>query len=449
MQATLSLAVLCTFLALATSGPVVNRKDQGYEKDIFESMLKEVISDEITKLKKSNSATRSLKDPSARDLDRLSLERLTADKLSMGNSRFGSEDKVIREMLNEATGRRKPSTDDFLYLEKKFREQKLMEEQAKEEKMELEKMRHKIEQEALKQERMREERQREERFRDEQLHLEKMKLENLRHQLVEERFREERLREEKERLREEEMKREREEEMKREREEQMKRDREEQEKKDDERRKRKQREEDELKEAFGNMGSSTEIIEDTSYGSPPSPMMAPPSPSPYTSRPMMSSPFGPSLSSMSSMSSMSQMSPMSSMSHFGPPMAPIPHPGMSPYGSGSPMMSSMSSYGPKFSSSMYSPMSMPPPRLMSPYGRGMGAYPPPPPSMSSMYSPSFGLNARSGSSGEDASSSLTHTKDKTGKKIKNMLMDFAVSSILDIGMVNLMGNILGKTGSTH
>ena len=39
-------------------------------------------------------------------------------------------------------------------------------------------------------------------------------------------------------------------------------------------------------------------------------------------------------------------------------------------------------------------------------------------------------------------------KDVKGKKIKSMLMDFAVSSILDVGMTNLMGKILGGEQET-
>ena len=43
-----------------------------------------------------------------------------------------------------------------------------------------------------------------------------------------------------------------------------------------------------------------------------------------------------------------------------------------------------------------------------------------------------------------AGGAVEDKKDAKGKKLKNMLMDFAVSSILDVGMMNLMGNILGK-----
>ena len=180
-------------------------------------------------------------------------------------------------------------------------------------------------------------------------------------------------------------------------------------------------------------------------------------------------------------------SPLSSASMFAPKSFPIPAPHHfqypSPYGPRPSMPSFGPGYGPKFGGSFFPP-GMPAMRPMRPMPIGPYARPfvppspyspfaapssisptryPAPPSMgppslhslaSSMYPSFYGSNARSSGSSSPITIGTSamipkggveeEKKDSKGKKIKGMLMDFAVSSILDVGMTNLMGNLFGK-----
>ena len=162
---------------------------------------------------------------------------------------------------------------------------------------------------------------------------------------------------------------------------------------------------------------------------------------------------------------------------FGPKFPP---PFMSPFMPGPPMRGPRPMPGgpmPGFPGRPFAPGMSPFPGSMGSFGSASSLsparFPPPPPmSQSSLHSiaasmypslyPNGNPHQRSspllpnspitiGSSPASTTGSATTAategdkKDpKTGKKLKSMLMDFAVSSILDVGMLNLMGNILGK-----